>query len=284
MFFNSTFISPYTDFGFKKLFGEEDCEDILIDFLNELLKNEQEKIVSLKFLKNEQLESNANYRNAIFDLYCVTDTGDHFIVEMQKAPHDFFKDRMVFYSTFPIREQAKVPGWNYELKPIYCIAILNFVFPEDKDNLEKFRYDVKLTDTDSHKIFYDKLTFIYLEMPKFNKTLEELQTGFDKWMYLIKNMADMKNIPEELHNPIFDKFMEKARVCNFSDQESWAYFKSWKSMTDWFAIFDTGYREAYNDGLEKGKLNVAKNMKNIEMSISDIISATGLDEETIQRL
>jgi len=173
--FREKYINPFTDYGFKRLFGEEPNKDLLLDFLNELLKEEQGKITELKYLKNENLATTELNRKAIFDLYCTNEKGEKFIVELQKTKQKFFKDRTIYYSTFPIREQAVIGSdWNFELKKVYTIAILDFVFDEDENEPNKFRYDVKLTEQETKEVFYDKLTFIYLEMPKFNKKIEEL--------------------------------------------------------------------------------------------------------------
>lgn len=182
------YINPFTDFGFKRLFGEEPNKDLLIDFLNEILKEQQGKIVDLTYLKTEQLGKTEIDRKVIFDLYCENEKGEKFIVEMQKSKQNFFKDRSLYYSTFPIQEQAKKSDWNYELKALYTIGILDFVFEEGIKQTNKFRYDVKLTDVETNKVFYNKLTFIYFEMPKFNKTIDELETRFEKWLFVLKNL------------------------------------------------------------------------------------------------
>jgi predicted transposase/invertase (TIGR01784 family) len=98
----SKYLNPYTDFGFKKLFGEEANKDLLTDFLNQLLPP-QHQIAALNFRNNEQLPDIPLERKAIFDIHCISTTGERFIVEMQKAKMNFFKDRSVYYSTFPIR-------------------------------------------------------------------------------------------------------------------------------------------------------------------------------------
>ena len=173
------YLNPYTDFGFKKLFGTEANKELLIDFLNQLI-TEQGTITDLQFLSAEQLGRSAFERKAVFDIYCENEKGEKFIVEMQKAEQDYFKDRSVYYSTFPIQEQAMLGSWNYQLKAVYFVGILDFVFDENKDDEQVFHHEVKLIDTKTNKIFYDKLTFIYLEMPKFNKTEDELKSRFDK--------------------------------------------------------------------------------------------------------
>jgi predicted transposase/invertase (TIGR01784 family) len=178
------YISPFTDFGFKKLFGTEMNKDILMDFLNELLKKDQGKIVDLTYLPLEQLGRSIDTRKAIFDIYCENQKGEKFIVELQKAPQNYFKDRSVYYSTFPIQQQAQKGLWNFKLEAVYTIGILDFIFAEDQDDQEVFHHEVKLVDQSTQKVFYDKLTYIYLEMPKFKKTEEELET-FRKKTYIL---------------------------------------------------------------------------------------------------
>ncbi len=261
------YINPFTDYGFKKLFGEEPNKDLLLDFLNELLKEEQGVIKDLTYLKNEHLGTAELNRKAIFDLFCENEKGEKFIVELQKTKQKFFKDRTVYYSTFPIREQAKRADWIYELKAVYTIAILDFVFDEDKNEPEKYRYDVKLTDIDTKKIFYDKLTFIYLEMPKFNKTVEELETRFDKWLYVIRNLNRLDKVPDKLKDRIFKKLFKAAEIAKFTPEQIRSYEDSLKYYRDLKSSLDTKYEEGKEDGIEEGikegiKEGIEKGIKN----------------------
>ena len=157
--FAEKYVNPFTDYGFKRLFGEEPSKDLLLVFLNELLREEQGEIVELTYLKNEVLGHTGLDRKSVFDLYSTNDKGEKFIVELQKPKEKFFKDRTLYYSTFPTREQAvKSTDWNFELKKVYLVANLDFVFDEDESEPEKYRYNVKLSDIDTHKVFYDKLS------------------------------------------------------------------------------------------------------------------------------
>ncbi|HSI90949.1 MAG TPA: Rpn family recombination-promoting nuclease/putative transposase, partial [Adhaeribacter sp.] len=230
--FAEKYINPFTDFGFKKLFGEEPNKELLLDFLNVLLKEEQGEIIDLTYLKSEHLGTGELDRKAIFDLYCENEKGEKFIVELQKTKQNFFKDRTVYYSTFPIREQAKRADWNYELKAVYTIAILDFVFDEDKHDPAKLRYDIKLTDTETKAVFYDKLTFIYLEMPKFNKTVEELESRFDKWLYVLRNLNRLDKVPEKLRERVFEKLFETAEIARFTPDQIRSYEDSLKYYRD----------------------------------------------------
>ncbi|MBW7874789.1 MAG: Rpn family recombination-promoting nuclease/putative transposase [Candidatus Cloacimonetes bacterium] len=247
-----TFVSPFTDFGFKKLFGEEYNKDLLLDFLNQLLQKEQGNIVSLTYLKNEQLGRHSSDRRAIFDLYCENERGEKFIVEIQKTKQKFFKDRTLYYSSFPIIEQGQVGAWDFELQAVYTVAILDFVFDEDKDLPEKYRHDIKLSDIETKKVFYDKLTFIYLEMPKFNKSIDELNTRFDKWLYILKNLERLHQIPDKFKDRIFEKLFKAAEIAQFSKDENMAYQDSLKVFRDLKNSFDTAIEEGHQKGLQKG--------------------------------
>ncbi len=286
--FAERYINPFTDYGFKKLFGEEPNKDLLLDFLNELLREEQGEILNLTYLKNEHLGAGELDRKAVFDLYCENERGEKFIVEMQKAKQNFFKDRSVYYATFPIAEQAKRTTWNYELKAVYTVAILDFVFDEDKHQPEKYRYDVKLSDVETHKVFYDKLTFIYLEMPKFNKTIDELETRFDKWLYVIRNLNRLDRVPEKLQERVFEKLFEAAEIAKFTPVQIRSYVDSLKYYRDMQNSLDTAFDEGKEEGREEGKRNnqidIARKALAAGLSVDTIATITGLRPEEIEGL
>lgn len=244
----SKYINPFTDFGFKKLFGEEANKHLLIDFLNQLLPP-QHQIHDLFYKKTEQLGSHELDRKAIFDLYCESTNGHKFIVELQKAKQNFFKDRSVFYATFPIREQAERGEWNYQLQPVYCIALLDFVFEETHS--ERYLQQIQLRN-EVCEVFYDKLTFIFIEMPRFQKKLNELNTHFDKWLYFIKNLENFDHIPTHLKESIFEQAFAVAEIACFNPQQLEDYENSLKYYRDLKNVIDTAASEAEERGFEKG--------------------------------
>ena len=282
--FKEKYLNPFTDYGFKKLFGEEPNKDLLLDFLNELLHNEQGRITDLTYLRNEHLGKIETDRTAIFDLYCENECGEKFIVELQKTKQKFFKDRALYYSTFPIQEQANRGDWIYELKAVYTIAILDFVFDDDKNEPDKYRYDVKLSDTETNKVFYDKLTFIYLEMPKFIKKVEDLENRFEKWLYVIRNLNRLDRIPDKLREKIFDKLFEVAEIAKFTPEQIQSYEDSLKYYRDIKASMDTKYEEGEIKGKMEEKINVAKAGLREGLPIDLIMKLTGLTNEEIERL
>ena len=301
--FKDKYIDPFTDFGFKKLFGEECNKELLLDFLNELLHKKEGKIVSLSYLKSEKLGISEESRKAVFDLHCENERGEKFIVELQKTKQEYFKDRALYYSTFPIAEQA-IPGeWNFQLKAVYTIAILNFVFEEDKNDLHKYRYDVMLSDIDTHRIFYDKLTFIYLEMPKFTKEVDELETHFEKWMYVLKNLRRLDSIPNRLQEKVFEKIFAAAEIAKLTPEEYKAYIDSLNSYRDLKNCLDYARAEGLAEGLRdlknsldyakaegkiegkiEEKLEVAKNAKSLGLSIEQVQQLTNLTREEIEKI
>lgn len=299
--FREKYINPFTDYGFKRLFGEEPSKPLLLDFLNELLKEEEGVITELTYLKSEHLDNSRIDRRAIFDLYCTNERGEKFIVELQKTKQKFFKDRTVYYSTFPIREQA-ISGsdWDFELKKVYMIAILDFEFDEDKEETYKYRYNVKLSDTETHKIFYDKLYFIYLSMPKFNKAIDELETKFDKWLFVLKNLHKLDRVPEKLKESIFLSLFEKAEIARFSREEYQSYEDSLKYYRDLNNSLKTskeegrkegikegkkvGKKVGIKEGIKEGKKEVAKNMLGEGFSLEIIRKITGLSQKEIEKL
>lgn len=279
------YINPFTDFGFKKLFGSEPNKDILIDFLNQVLPVKH-KIKDLTYARTEQLGNSEADRKAIFDLYCVGENGERFIVEMQKAKQNFFKDRAVFYTSFPIQEQAKKGDWNFQLAAVYLVGILDFIFSEDEAENE-VRHEVQLKDQKC-RVFYDKLMYIYLEMPNFSKAEEELETNFDKWMYVLQQLPYLQNRPQALQDRVFQKLFEAAEIAKFTPdeknnyEESLKYYRDLKNVVD--TSFDEGKAEGIAEGKIEGKIEIARQMKSEGEPIEKIVRFTGLTKAEIENL
>ncbi len=270
----SKYFNPYTDFGFKKLFGTELNKDLLISFLNALFEQSKDivtdEITDIIYLNAEKLGRSASERRAIFDVYCTTKNGSRFIVEMQNVFQQFFKDRSVYYSSFPIREMAKKDTkdeiWNYELQSVYTVGILNFVFKDEKKDddtgemkvVNEFSDDdlfhiVTLTDKNTGKVFYDKLVYFYLEMPKFQKTEDELVTMYDKWLFVLKNLSKLLERPRELQERIFERVFREAEIAMFTPEEYTEYEESLHSLWDITNAMNDAESKGFKKGKEEGK-------------------------------
>ena len=293
------YINPYTDFGFKKLFGTPLNKDLLISFLNSLFDG-KEVVRDLTYLNGENLGNGYGDRRAIFDVYCENEQGETFIVEMQKAEQQFFKDRSVFYSTFPIQNQGKKGIWNFKLKGVYTIGILDFVFPNHEYPQDSLRHEVKLVDVDDKHVFYDKLTFLYLEMPKFTKGEEELKTLYDKWLFVLHNLSRLMKRPATLQERIFTHLFEQAEIARYTPEERQDYEDSLKVYRDMKNVLDTaelrglekgrkeGRREGRKEGIEQGTFEErrknAKAMKALGLPLETIVKVTGMSADDIDKL
>ena len=274
------YINPYTDFGFKKLFGTELNKDLLISFLNALFHDKPE-IIDLTYMNTEHLGEGIVDRKAVFDVYCRLSDGSRIIVEMQKAEQQYFKDRSIYYSTYPIREQAPKGMWDYHLEDVYTVGILNFTFPDGEYPSDSMIHEIKLKDVEDNHVFYDKLTFVYLEMPKFNKTEDELETMFDKWMFALSNLARLLERPKALQERIFARLFEQAEVAHFTPQERNEYVASKKEYWDAYSIATT----SFNKGLAKGRTEgrEEERRKNVQEKLESArtLKASGVSLEVI---
>ena len=289
------YINPYTDFGFKKLFGTELNKDLLISFLNALFNDEKRIIQDVQYLNAEQLGDGYGDRRAVFDVYCITEDGSRFIVEMQKAEQEYFKDRSIYYATAPIREQAPKGKWDYHLEGVYTIGVLNFVFPNNEYPADSYIHEVKLKDTEDNHIFYDKLTFVYLEMPKFNKREDELVTMFDKWMFALRNLSRLLERPQALQERIFKRLFEQAEIAQFTPEERREYAESVKDYWDYYSTMKTAHKKGKAEGLAEGEAKgraegradalkeYACRMKADGMAVEMIAKYTGLSAEEIEQ-
>ena len=287
------YISLLTDFGFKRIFGTKPNKDLLINFLNSLFEGFQ-VITNVKYLNSEHVGDVYAERKAIFDVYCENERGEKFIVEMQNAYQKFFKDRSLFYSTFPIREQApKGADWNFELEHVYTIALLNFDLKEPAFDPNDITHDVGLLDKKTHNVFNDKLSFKYVEIAKFNKTANELTTLYDKWLYVLKNLSRLDKRPDSLREKIFKKLFEEAEIATFTPKELKEYEDSLKAYRDVKNSIDTameqgiakGMKQGMEQGMAKGmKQGIAKGVMQGKEELINTMLQRGADYATIANL
>ena len=262
------YVNPFTDFGFKKIFGEDASKPMLIDFLTSILP--ESNIVDLTFKDKDKLGKAKDDRKAVYDIYCETRSGEKIIVELQKAKQNYFKDRTIFYTSFPIQEQAERGDWDYSLKAVYCIGILDFKFDEDKLSRGEVIHTVQLKDH-HNQVFYDKLKFVYLEMPHFDKSEIELKTRLDKWLYFIKHLEDFQSIPDIFKDEIFRQAFEKAEIAKYTNDERLEYEQNLKNYRDYKNTIDIafdegkleGKQEGMIEGKQEGKLETAKQLKQL---------------------
>ena len=275
------FINPFTDMGFKRIFGQEINKDLLIDFLNALLKGERRE-KDIRFLDKELLPEYENDRSLIYDIYCTDENGEQFIVEMQNREHVNFRERTLYYLSQAIARQGeKGTGWQFDLKAVYGVFFLNFRL---SDLPQKLRTDIVLCDRDTHELFTDKMRYIFLELPLFDKEESECETDFERWIYVLKNMETLQRLPFKARNAVFQKLEQIVDIAALSKEDRMKYDESIKVYRDKLAIMAFERQKGQAEGRAEGKLEVARNLKQMGLATEAIAQATGLTAETIEAL
>ncbi len=292
----SRFIDPTTDFGFKKIFGDEANKDIIMGFITDVLELAT-PLLDINFKDKEQLPEAVEERSGVYDVYCQDLTGNHFIVEMQKNRIPFVTDRMIYYTTFPIAAQAKKGGkhvtytepsfepafigevatmpygnkaeavakpWNFRLSGVYCIAVLGYALNGSTAAVNRHRIR---NDQTPHAPFSDKLQFVTLELPLFDETKPEysLDRRVNKWLFFLKYLPYLKDVPDFFKgDEVFEKAFEVARYTKLTRKERRRYELNIKRMRDTYAVlmgsYETGYDKGYDTGYDKGRIDAAQNM------------------------
>ena len=293
------YINPFTDWGFKRLFGQEFSKDLLINFLNDLFEGEFQ-IKDVTFKDKEQLGDTNDLRGCIFDIYCVTDDDKHFIVEMQNRWVPFFVNRSIYYASKAFVAQRKKfdeagvrTAILYQFVPVYVVCIMNFM-PKEHE-VTKFRTDVALREKSSDSMFSDKLRFIYLSLPFFDKSEEECEIGFEKLIYVLKYMEMdevFKNLPLAEQKKMLDHLAKLPDVRFLSSEEREKYDESIKAADDYYGVLMSYYMNGIDEGVAKGEargshhksLEIAKKMMAKGMDENTIMEITGLTQEEIRKL
>ena len=292
------FINPFTDVGFKRIFGQEINKDLLIDFLNALLEGERQ-VKGITFLDKEQLPVFEDDRKLIYDVYCTDENGEQFIVEMQNQSHLNFRSRTVYYLSQAVARQGeKGSRWMYDLKAVYGVFFLNFPMPGTKAH--KLRTDIVLSDRDTHELFSDKMRYIFIELPSFAKEEEECANDFERWIYVLKNMDTLKRMPFRARKSVFEKLEEVVTLSSLTRAEREKYDESLKTYRDRLAELAfaqqegrekgraegraEGLAEGMEKGYEKAQLKNARSMKAAGISPELIVQITGLTPEAIAEL
>lgn len=235
------FLNPFSDYGWKKIFGSE-------------------VIVDISFRNVEMLGTKRDQRRAVFDIFCENEKGEFFIMEMQKSRQKYFSDRVLYYASFAIQQQSVIvkeklekeaeeirKRWNYNINKVYVVCVLNYIM--DTAHPDKFRWDVVRMDRDLKEPFSETLNEVYLEMPKFVLLLSACDTIYKKWLFVLNNIDIMERLPEELNNQIFQKLKSIVEVERMSVDERLEYELSLSVERDLSAALEAGFE----DGEAKGR-------------------------------
>lgn len=302
-------INPFTDAAFKLLFGTEKNKVITIGFLNIILKPES-RITDVKFLNTELIEMPDAERTCRVDVLCETEDGTKLIVEMQQGSQINFTNRLVYYGSRLIDMQGQKGDWDYPLKKIHIISLMNFIYEIDNP---VFRNDVLLTSRQTGKIFNNSLEFTLLQLPCLdNWNYNDLETDDKKLVYLLKQMENSNMDHDTLFKMVdetkegkelkefYKKFLDIADYESLSKEEKFKYDRAldnYNSLRCTYAYhlqqgYEQGVKQGIEQGLNKGKaegakqqaIEVARSMKQDSMPIEMIAKYTGLKIEEIELL
>jgi len=286
------FADPKNDLAFKKIFGNEKHKNILISFLNAVLdfKGDRE-IVDVKLVNPYQVPKIPELKETILDIKAKNKKGESFIVEMQKKDLGDFAKRSLYYTSKAYVSQLD-KGKDYsKLKKVYFIGILNFNIFENKNYISRHLIINQETSTQDLKDF----EFTFIELPKFNKELNELETILDKWIYFIKNAENLEMIPKEFKNQEFKEAFEIAKQTAWNKEELEVYEYIALKEADEINALRTAERKGEKRGLEKGlqkgkeegrkekAIEIAKNLLDV-LDSKTISEKTGLSIEEIEKL
>ena len=263
------------------LFGREVEKELLIDFLNDLLVGEH-IITDIQFLNNEQQPEVKTERGIIYDIYCVTDTGERIIVEMQNREQPYFKDRALFYLSRAITQQAKKGIWDFQLDAVYGVFFMNFVM--DKDMPAKIRTDIILSDRDTGKLFNNKFRQIFIELPNFSKEEDECENDFERWIYILKHMDTLDRMPFKARKAVFERLEKLASKANMTQEERAQYEEEWKIYNDYFNTLDFAEQKGRREGRQEVLIETARKFKEMGFTTEMIAKGTGLSKEEIEKL
>ena len=274
------YINLMVDWSFKRVFGTEVNKDILIEFLKVIFP--QFAITDITYIPTEQLGIMEDDRKAIFDVLCKTEDDKTFLVEMQRGAQKHFFERALYYTSFPIMKQGKkaiakekeegTKPWNFSLDGVFFLGILDFEY--EQDEMTEHRY--QLLETKTLKQMTDKLEFVFVEVAKFDKGEDELETDLDKWLYLLKNMSTLLERPAALRDRIFGRLFDVAEYARLDDEERKNYVEAMNTARDTYNVITYA--------LEKRTYEIAQRMIEKGLDVDTIADLTGLTKEAVAKL
>ena len=274
------YINLMVDWSFKRVFGTEVNKDILIEFLKVVFP--QFAITDITYIPTEQLGIMEDDRKAIFDVLCKTEDDKTFLVEMQRGRQEHFFERALYYTSFPIMKQGKktiakeeeegADPWDFSLDGVFFLGILDFKY--EQDEMTEHRY--QLLETKTLKRMTDKLEFVFVEVAKFNKSEDELETDLDKWLYLLKNMSTLLERPAALRDRVFGRLFDVAEYARLDNEERKKYVEAMNTTRDTFNMIAYARKE--------NSYEIARRMIDKGLDMDIILDVTGLTKEDIAKI
>jgi predicted transposase/invertase (TIGR01784 family) len=279
------FLDPKNDVAFKKIFGTEKNKDILIHFLNDMITfKKKPPITDVTFLKSHQDPEIASQKVSIVDILCKDEKDNTYIVEMQVAKDKGFEKRAQYYASKAYTSQMTAGGEYHELKEVIFLAIADFVmFPHKPD----YKSDHVILDKKSLEHDLQDFSFTFVELPKFNKGIDDLSNIVEKWVYFFKHAEETseKDLAKLIgKDRIIQKAYEELNRFSWNKEELLFYEQIEKYEGVSRGIMAQQFDEGKIEGSIESEKKIVKNMLDQGMAIESIITLTGLSKERVESL
>ena len=276
------FLDLRSDWAFKYVFGGH--PDLLKMLLNDFLP---EPVESVTVLPNELPHNRPDDKNIILDVLCRLGDGREIIVEMQRKGHDSFRNRMFYYGADLVSKQLKSGAYYDRLCPVYVICFMDFTLKHRQSSEGKIMFVYEFRERDTGERYADLMSIYLCELPRLKKRSMKQMNPVEEWFYILKRMTTFAEVPEGMDGR-FAPLLETARTRQLPETEKLHYLRAMISEEEKEDIAKfyraEGREQGLAEGLEKGKKEVARQMKKMGLSIAQIVQASGLPEEVVKGL
>ena len=286
MMLPARYIDPKTDYGFKLIFSHK---PILRSFVNAVLPA-ADRVVDFEYIGTEVLGGNPAGRIVIYDLRCLTTDGRTIIVELQRLPQPYFKERALYYTMRAFDEQVRRGDEAYGLDPVYLIAVVDYDLPGDYSGY-LHRFTLR---SDDGAAFSDVLQLFFLELSKIPPVSDATDTldPLEQWAEAIRHMPALDGIPAWVTEEDLKKAFTVAEVAGLSKEERAKWERAFREDRDLrgqvLQQYIWGKQEGREEGREEARAETAREIAARALAkglaLRDVADLTGLDLEDVQRI
>lgn len=267
---------------FKLVFGQESTKDVMIEFLNQVIPDRT--IVDVEYMDKEMHPQESERKTSVYDLFCKTDDGSRVIVELQKRKQESYAERMLYYSMHQVLKQVDAGESGFDFYPVYVISIMDFTISQNV-GIEDVRTVYRLLELRHQRQLTDRVTYIFIELPKFKKCVGELDGDVLEGMYFcLKNMSQLQDKPDVLTHGVFDKIFTITEFLNMDESTRIKIRNNMTTERDFKNQLAYARKEGRKEGREEGCRTSAARLKALGVDYSIISQATGLSLEDIALL
>jgi predicted transposase/invertase (TIGR01784 family) len=278
------FLDVKTDYAFKRVFGSAQSKPVLIAFLNALLEYPTEqRITDLEIVDPYQIPLLKGMKDTYVDVKARLATGNHVIIEMQVLNVEGFEQRILYNAAKQYSTQLQ-RGEAYKLlNPVIAITFTDFILFDQPELQQRYQTSYRLLEKEHYIEYSGDIELLFIELPKFTKTIEEISEIKEQWIYFVKHAGELTCIPERLNAPELPIAFELSNESALSPEELELQHK----RHDFIQLQRGSLEKAHQEGREEGEhtkaIAVARKLQPI-MDNQQIANITGLTIQQIEAL